>query len=151
MKMKKKNVTMILIFSLIVALIFMIPTISNAKDVIYKEPSVNSSGTDKDGLDDMINDAQDFENREIEDKNIVQIDDPGKLSDFSSSLYTILLIAGTAITVIIGVVLGIKYMVGSVEEKAEYKKMLIPYLAGCVAIYGSLGIWKLVISILENI
>ena len=52
---------------------------------------------------------------------------------------------------IIGVVLGIKYMVGSVEEKAEYKKMLIPYLAGCVAIYGSLGIWKLVISILENI
>ena len=151
MKMKKKNVTMILIFSLIVALIFMIPTISNAKDVIYKEPSVNSSGTDKDGLDDMINDAQDFENREIEDKNIVQIDDPGKLSDFSSSLYTILLIAATAVTLIVGIVLGIKYMVGSAEEKAEYKKMLIPYVAGCIAIYGSLGIWKLVVSILSSI
>lgn len=151
MKMKKKNVTMILIFSLIVALIFMIPTISNAKDVIYKEPSVNSSGTDKDGLDDMINDAQDFENREIEDENVVQIDDPGKLSDFSSSLYTILLTAATAVTIIIGIVLGIKYMVGSVEEKAEYKKMLVPYLAGCVAIYGALGIWKLLVTILSGI
>ncbi len=82
MKMKKKNVTMILIFSLIVALIFMIPTISNAKDVIYKEPSVNSSGTDKDGLDDMINDAQDFENREIEISSILVLGLKIKLLEF---------------------------------------------------------------------
>ena len=92
-----------------------------------------------------------FENREIEDENVVQIDDPGKLSDFSSSLYTILLTAATAVTIIIGIVLGIKYMVGSVEEKAEYKKMLVPYLAGCVAIYGALGIWKLLVTILSGI
>lgn len=151
MKMKKKNVTMILIFSLIVALIFMIPTISNAKDVIYKEPSVNSSNTDKDGLDDMIKDAQDFENREIEDKNIVQVDDPGKLSTFSSSIYTILLIAATAVTVVVGVILGMKYMIGSVEEKAELKKILVPYVVGCAAIYGALGIWKLLVTILSSI
>ena len=149
--MKKKNIIIILIFSLVITLIFMIPTITKAKDVIYKEPTVNTSGTDKDGLDDMIKDAEDFEKREIEDKNLVLVDDPGKLSDFSSSLYTILLVAGTAVTVIIGVVLGIKYMVGSVDEKAEYKKMLLPYLAGCIAIYGSLGIWQLAIKILGNI
>ena len=149
--MKKKKIIIILIFSLMITLIFMIPTITKAKDVIYKEPTVNTSGTDKDGLDDMIKDAQDFENREMEDKNLVLVDDPGKLSDFSSSLYTILLVAGTAVTVIIGVVLGIKYMVGSVDEKAEYKKMLLPYLAGCIAIYGSLGIWQLAIKILGNI
>ena len=149
--MKKKNIIIILIFSLMITLIFMIPTITKAKDVIYKEPTVNTSGTDKDGLDDMIKDAEDFEKREIEDKNLVLVDDPGKLSDFSSSLYTILLVAGTAVTVIIGVVLGIKYMVGSVDEKAEYKKMLLPYLAGCIAIYGSLGIWQLAIKILGNI
>ena len=149
--MKKKNIIIILIFSLMITLIFMIPTITKAKDVIYKEPTVNTSGTDKDGLDDMIKDAEDFEKREIEDKNLVLVDDPGKLSDFSSSLYTILVVAGTAVTVIIGVVLGIKYMVGSVDEKAEYKKMLLPYLAGCIAIYGSLGIWQLAIKILGNI
>lgn len=149
--MKKKNIIIILIFSLMITLIFMIPTITKAKDVIYKEPTVNTSGTDKDGLDDMIKDAEDFEKREIEDKNLVLVDDPGKLSDFSSSLYTILVVAGTAVTVIIGVVLGVKYMVGSVDEKAEYKKMLLPYLAGCIAIYGSLGIWQLAIKILGNI
>ena len=27
-------------------------------------------------------------------------------------------------------VLGIKYMLGSVEEKADYKKAIIPYLIG---------------------
>lgn len=149
--MKKKNITIILIFSLILALIVMIPTMSRAEDVIYKEPSVDNSGTDKDGLDDMIQDAQDFENRKIEDENLVLVDDPGKLSDFSSSLYTILIIAATAVTIVVGIILGIKYMVGSVEEKAEYKKMLIPYVAGCVAIYGALGIWKLVVSILSSI
>ena len=149
--MKKKNIIIILIFSLMITLIFMIPTITKAKDVIYKEPTVNTSGTDKDGLDDMIKDAEDFEKREIEDKNLVLVDDPVKLSDFSSSLYTILVVAGTAVTVIIGVVLGVKYMVGSVDEKAEYKKMLLPYLAGCIAIYGSLGIWQLAIKILGNI
>lgn len=150
--MKKKNIIIILIFSLILALIVMIPTMSRADDdVIYKEPSVDNSGADKDGLDDMIQDAQDFENRKIEDENLVLVDDPGKLSDFSSSLYTILIIAATAVTIVVGIILGIKYMVGSVEEKAEYKKMLIPYVAGCIAIYGALGIWKLVVSILSSI
>lgn len=39
-------------------------------------------------------------------------------------------IIGSAISVICLVVLGIKYMMGSVEEKANYKKTLVPYLLG---------------------
>ena len=37
---------------------------------------------------------------------------------------------GMAVSVITLVVLGIKYMVGSIEERAEYKKSMIPYLIG---------------------
>ena len=36
---------------------------------------------------------------------------------------------------IILVVLGIKYMMGSAEEKAEYKKTMIPYVVGAILIF----------------
>ena len=44
---------------------------------------------------------------------------------------------GTIISVAILVVLGIKYMMGSAEEKAEYKKTMIPYLIGAVLIFAA--------------
>ena len=34
-------------------------------------------------------------------------------------------------------VLGIKYMMGSAEEKAEYKKTMIPYLVGAILIFAA--------------
>lgn len=42
---------------------------------------------------------------------------------------------GMAVSVITLVVLGIKYMVGSIEEKAEYKKSMIPYLVGAFFVF----------------
>jgi len=37
-------------------------------------------------------------------------------------------------------VLGIKYMMGSVEEKAEYKKSFIPLIVGVVVVMGAFTI-----------
>lgn len=45
--------------------------------------------------------------------------------------------AGVVIAVIVLMVLGIKYMMGSAEEKAEYKKTMIPYIVGAVLIFGA--------------
>lgn len=73
------------------------------------------------------------------------------LTDFSNTLYSILFIAGIAITVIAGLVIGIKFILGSIEEKAEIKKYLWPYLIGCIVIYGGFAIWKLVLTILQQI
>lgn len=42
---------------------------------------------------------------------------------------------GIAVSVIALILLGIKYMVGSIEEKAEYKKSMIPYLIGAIMIF----------------
>lgn len=42
-------------------------------------------------------------------------------------------------------------MVGSVEQKAKVKDSLLPYIIGCIVIFGAFGIWKLVLTILENI
>lgn len=42
--------------------------------------------------------------------------------------------------IIIISVLGIKYMMGSLEEKAEYKKSLIPLIVGIVVVMGATSI-----------
>ena len=35
---------------------------------------------------------------------------------------------------------GIKYMMGSAEEKAEYKKVMLPYIIGAVLIFAGVNI-----------
>lgn len=42
---------------------------------------------------------------------------------------------GVIVSVVTLIVLGIKYMVGSIEEKAEYKKSMIPYLIGAFFVF----------------
>ena len=49
----------------------------------------------------------------------------------------ILQVVGIVISVIILMVLGIKYMMGSAEEKAEYKKTFIPFIIGAVLLFGA--------------
>lgn len=68
-----------------------------------------------------------------------------------SNIYNVLLALGIVLAVIIGAVLGIKLMFAGIEEKAKVKEMMIPYVAGCVIIFGAFGIWKLVISLLGGI
>jgi hypothetical protein len=51
----------------------------------------------------------------------------------------------------VGTVLGIKFMLGSIEEKAKIKEVLIPYILGCVVVFGAYGIWRLVITLGDNI
>ena len=42
-------------------------------------------------------------------------------------------------------------MVGSVEEKAEYKKTMIPYLVGAIMLVGITGILNIFVGVISNI
>lgn len=68
-----------------------------------------------------------------------------------SSIFKILLTIGVVLSVIIGGILGIKFMMASAEDKAQIKEMLIPYIVGCVVIYGAVTIWMIVVKIMEQI
>ena len=156
MKSKNKKI-LVIILILILIMPFCTQTTVLGLDTIYKEPSRDGdkSQVQKRGLDDMINDAEKFERGEgavvggTESQTFELNTD--NLQTFSNNLYTVLLIAATAITVVIGIVIGVKHITGSVEEKAEYKKIVYPYLIGCVVVYGSFGIWKLVVEVLKII
>lgn len=75
----------------------------------------------------------------------------GNLYMTTRILYNILLAIGIIVAVAVGSVLGIKYMLGSVEEKADYKQSLVAYLISCVVIFGAFGIWRLIINVLEGV
>lgn len=44
-------------------------------------------------------------------------------------------VIGIVISVIVLIIIGIKYMLGSVEEKAEYKKTMMGYLIGALLLF----------------
>jgi len=112
-----------------------------------KDPNTNPENASS-SIDDMINDAKSFISQGI----IKYANDGDKsLKNVSNTVYNILLVAGTSIAVIMGAILGIKLMASGVEQKAEVKKLLIPYVVGCIVIFGGFGIWKLAVTILQGI
>lgn len=100
-------------------------------------------------ISDIFTGADDFIQSGIDDQNVT-IED-ADLKDMSDLLYNTLLILAIVIAVIVGMVIGIQFMTGSVAQKAKVKETLIPYIAGCIVIFGAFGIWKLVVTIMSNV
>lgn len=74
-----------------------------------------------------------------------------QITGIGNQIIGIITTVGVVVAVIVLLVLGIKYMMGSASEKAEYKKTMIPYLVGAILIFGASAITKVVVSIGANI
>ncbi|MCI9246457.1 MAG: hypothetical protein HFJ30_04960 [Clostridia bacterium] len=109
--------------------------------------SANYSRTNAAALSNIVSGADGF----IQNGQGSSKIDNEDIHNLSDSLYNILLIIGTIIAMIVGVVLGIQFITGSVEAKSKVKESLIPYVVGCIVIFGAFGIWKLAITILQGI
>lgn len=119
-------------------------------DTVYQNPMMTSDNNNaEESLDDVVTDADDFVNQgDISNVN-ASLDD--ELQNFSKTMYNILLAIGIAVAVIVGGIIGIKLMSAGIEEKADAKKLLVPYFVGCIVVFGAFGIWKLVVTILSNV
>ncbi len=54
---------------------------------------------------------------------------------------------GIVVSIASIMILGIKYMIGSIEEKAEYKKSMLPILIGMILLFGT----STVLNIINNV
>lgn len=93
------------------------------------------------GIDDAISGADSFLS-----KGNSQINND-KIKETRDTIYNVLFGIGVALTVLIGAILGIKFMLASAEDKAKIKEALVPYIVGCIVIYGAFGIWKIFLTI----
>ena len=60
------------------------------------------------------------------------VGDISKVTNAGSTILSVITTIGIVTSVIILAVIGIKYIMGSVEQKAEYKETLVPYVIGVV-------------------
>ena len=74
-----------------------------------------------------------------------------KLDDVVDKVYNALLTLGIVLSVLVGAILGIKFMTGSLDQQAKIKELLIPYVVGCLFIFGAFGIWKILMDVLGKV
>lgn len=58
-----------------------------------------------------------------------------QITQLGNDIVGIFQVVGVVLAVVIIIVLGIKYMLGSAEEKSEYKKSMLPYVVGAALIF----------------
>lgn len=97
-------------------------------------------------VDDALQGAQNFISSDTSDTF-----DQSDVNDAINLIYDLLLGIGIIVAVIIGIILGMKFMLGAADEQADIKQKLVVYVAGCVVVFGAFGIWKLVMLIMKMI
>lgn len=73
------------------------------------------------------------------------------LKSTSSSVYNTLLLISFVVVAIVGIALGIKFMMAGVEEKADVKQALVVWAIGAGVAYGAFGIWRVLVTFLNTI
>lgn len=73
-----------------------------------------------------------------------------ELAKMGNTIIGFLQILGSILSVAVLAVLGVKYMVGSVEERAEYKKNMMPYIIGAVMVFAITNLLKIIVDIVGS-
>ncbi len=98
-------------------------------------------------VDDIVNSGSDFLKVGKNEYNSNSPIDEGALKNTSNNIYNIFFAIAVVIAIAVGMIIGIQFVMGSVDEKAKIKETLVPYVVGCVVIFSAFTIWKLVMEI----
>lgn len=83
--------------------------------------------------------------------------DPGtiqqssELNGIANTVLGLIYYIGVFISVGMLMVIGIKYMTGSVEEKVQYKETMVPYVIGAVLLFGGINILKIIYNVVIKV
>lgn len=128
--MKKINCLIFVLQILIIFQLIFVPTISNAGF-----------------FDDIFTQADNFIS--AGEESSASVPDNESIKDISGDIYNILLMIGIVVAVIVGGILGIQFIIASAEDKAKIKEALIPYIIGCIVVFGAFSIWKIIVLFLQ--
>lgn len=78
-------------------------------------------------------------------------DDSAKLKSTGKKILAIINIVGVVVSVVALGIIGLRYMFGSLEEKAHYKETMVPYIIGLVMLGGITTIVNIIYNIASNI
>lgn len=127
--MKKMLKTLILILAITICII----TVSNYQVM---------------ALGDIISEGQAFVSNGKQQGSAIDL---GKMKTTSDTIYGILFTIAIVVAVAVATYLGVQLMLASVEDKAQYKEALVPFVVGCIIVFGSFGIWKVAMGIAHEL
>lgn len=82
--------------------------------------------------------------------NELQASDVARFETYAGRVAGFIQIIGTIVSIGALMVIGIKYMISSAEEKAEFKERLFPYVIGAILLFGASNLVNIVYVILKN-
>ena len=62
-----------------------------------------------------------------------------------------LVVIGLATVLIVGTIMGIQWITATPDKQAKLKQQLIGLVVATVVIFGAVGIWSLVKTIMDNV
>lgn len=84
----------------------------------------------------------------VSSQNSIEI--PGEINDTLTNAEKLIKTLGTIIAVGTLMIIGIKYMMGSIEERANYKASMFPWIVGAILLFGATMIYEPMKSILQD-
>lgn len=94
-------------------------------------------------MDDVISQGESF----LAARNTDEVIDEQALADTSETIYNILFTIAVVLAIAIGMIIGIQFIMGSVEEQAKVKETLVPYVIGVFVVFAAFTIWKIAIEL----
>ncbi len=76
-----------------------------------------------------------------------KVENASKLKRIGNVIIGVIRTVGSIVSVGALIVLGIKYMAGSIEEKAQYKQTMGPYVLGALMLFGITNILGVIIEV----
>lgn len=132
--------------NIITILIVLFLCIFGIKEETYAQASITAGGTGG-----GTTGASSFDPDSWAPSSTTDASGASRLESLGNTIIGAVQVVGSIISVAVLAIIGIKYMTGSVEEKAEYKKTLMPYLIGAILLFGISNILAVVVSIVQSL
>lgn len=84
----------------------------------------------------------------VDDKNLT---DPTYYAGELIGIGQVLVVIGLATVLIVGTIMGIQWITATPDKQAKLKQQLIGLVVATVVIFGAVGIWNLVKTIMDNV
>lgn len=86
-----------------------------------------------------------------DDYNPGELQDADEIINIGNVIIGVFKFIGMVVSILALIVLGVKYMVGSVEEKAEYKQTMWPYIVGAGLLFATTTILSIIEALAKEI
>lgn len=155
--MKKVKIISVILMIILASTCFILqPTLTYARDSgttpgdqknEYKQQYQNNKGSSST----TNGGSGTFNPDDYEPDSTTQVTNGDELAKAGSKIMGTVMSIASVIAVLTFSIIGIKYMLGSVEEKAQYKKTLFPYLVGAIMVFGITTVIQIISAVAGNI